>query len=49
MVICDVCDGEMKVSDERGTPLLLITGDTETDSERLAFCVHCGNRKIIKD
>lgn len=49
MVICPVCDAEMLVSDEEAKPILLITGDIETESERLAICTVCGHRQVIKD
>ena len=49
MVICPVCDGEMFVGDEEAKPVMLITGDIETESERLAICRICGHRQVIKD
>lgn len=49
MIICAECDGEMLVSDERAKPIMLITGDIETESERLAICPVCGHRQVLKD
>lgn len=49
MLICAECDGEMTVSDEKGKPMILLTGDIETGNERIAICKHCGHREVIKD
>ena len=49
LIICAVCDGEMTVSDEKGKPMILLTGDIEYGSERLAVCKHCGHRQVIMD
>ena len=49
MIICAECDGEMKVSDEKGKPMMLISGDIDTGNERVAICPHCNNRQVIKD
>ncbi len=49
MTICAVCDAEMNVSDEKGMPLMLLTGDIEYGSERIAHCPVCGNRRVLKD
>ena len=35
MIICAECDAEMFVGDEEAKPVMLITGDIETESERL--------------
>jgi DNA-directed RNA polymerase subunit RPC12/RpoP len=48
-MICAECDGEMTVSDEKDKPMMLLTGDIETGSERIAICKVCGHRQVIKD
>lgn len=48
-IICEVCDAEMNVSDEKGMPLVLLTGDIEYGSERIAHCSVCGHRRVLKD
>ena len=47
--ICEICDGEMVVSNEKGKPMMLLTGDVETGNQRVAKCPHCNNRVILKD
>jgi len=49
MIICAECDGEMKVSDEKGMPMMMITGDMDTGSERVAKCTVCGHRRVLRD
>lgn len=49
MIICAECDAEMFVGDEEAKPVMLITGDIETNSERIAICFVCGHRQVIKD
>ena len=49
MIICAECDGEMVVSDEKGKPMILLTGDIDTGNERIATCPNCNNRQVIKD
>lgn len=49
MIICAECDGEMFVGDEESKPVMLITGDIENESQRLAICKVCGHRHILKD
>jgi len=49
VIICAECDGEMVVGDEEAKPVMLITGDSETESQRLAICKICGHRQVIKD
>jgi hypothetical protein len=47
-MICKECDGEMTIkADSR--PIMLITGDVDTESKRIAICSICGHREIIKD
>jgi len=49
MIICAECDGEMTVSDEKGKPMMLITGDIDTGNERVAVCGVCNPRVVLKD
>ena len=49
MMICGECDGEMKVSNEQGTPMMLVTGCVDTGNERVAVCTVCGCRRVIRD
>jgi DNA-directed RNA polymerase subunit RPC12/RpoP len=49
MVICAECDGEMTLSNEKGKPMILLTGDIESGVERIAVCKVCGHRVVIKD
>ena len=47
-MICKECDAEMKIEmDSR--PVMLITGDVETESKRIAICSMCGHREVIND
>tara|TARA_R110002126_G_scaffold89633_7_gene214104 strand:- start:680 stop:829 length:150 start_codon:yes stop_codon:yes gene_type:complete len=49
MIICAECDGEMTVSDEKGKPMMLLTGDMDAGNERIAVCRVCNNRVVLKD
>jgi hypothetical protein len=49
MIVCAECDGEMKVSDEKGKPMMLVTGDVDTGNEKVAKCLVCGHREVLKD
>lgn len=49
MLVCAECDGEMSVDNEKGKPMILLTGDIETGNERIAVCKVCGHRVVLKD
>jgi len=48
-MICEVCDGLMQVTTKEGRPMMLLSGDVETGNKRVAVCLFCGNRRILKD
>jgi hypothetical protein len=48
MIVCAECDGEMKVS-KAGMPMMLITGDIDTGNEKIAKCLVCGHKEVLKD
>ena len=47
-MICKECDAEMKIPED-SRPVMLIPGDVETESKRIAICSICGYREVIND
>jgi hypothetical protein len=49
VMICDMCDAFIATDGDWATPVMMITGDIDTASERYHICKMCGHRQIIKD